>query len=787
MHFMKKYRASLLGFISLLIHFSALESLAQHSVLGLEQIMKGESFVGYSPYNAKWNSLGDKLYFQRNDSLGRAQWAFWCAKEKKFEIADLAAVNREFFEEEGEWNARGTQQLVSKGGMLKLLDVEEARERVLWAGEGPRSQPYFVLGDSALVYRSGNNLYLQSLLGGETRQLTNIQSGSKPKDWVPNDYWARQSRELFEFVRREALIDSLQSAESRGRYLDSLPSFYLEGKTLKHLKSSADLHSLVLIVSQENKNKSTQMPSYANASGYTEMRTTRPKVGEAPSQDFLYISRGRGNFQALSFDNLPGIWDTPSYRKEYPPFNPRLAEPKPYRIQGPIFHPKENLFLLVLRSEDNKDRWILCVDGQTLDWHLVDHQRDEAWIGGPGIGSWNGSLGTVGWLAEGLEFYYQSEVSGYSHLYTYEVSSRKKRQVTQGEWEVLDVKHHRFKNNYFVFANKESPYEQYWYALDWQTGLGNRLGNQVGKSEWIFHSRQTHGVELASSANRPPELFITDAQGNLLVQTHSTTKEFEAYPWREPEIIQFRASDGVEVPARLYRPSQSQGGPGVVFVHGAGYLQNVHRWWSSYYREYFFHNLLADLGFTVLDIDYRGSAGYGRDWRTAIYRHMGGRDLQDQVDGAAFMTKELGVDPQRIGIYGGSYGGFITLMALFQHPEIFKAGAALRSVTDWAHYNHPYTANILNTPETDSLAYRRSSPIYFAAQLESHLLMLHGMEDDNVHFQDIVRLTQILIEKEKENWELAVYPIEPHGFKVASSWLDEYKRILRLFLEHLRP
>jgi dipeptidyl aminopeptidase/acylaminoacyl peptidase len=787
MNFMKNYRGLFLGILSLALQLHALESLGQFSGLKLEEIMRGESFVGYSPYNARWNSLGNRLYFQRNDSLGRAQWSCWRAGEKFFESVDQAAVNREIFEEEGDWNAMGTKQVVSKGGMLKLLDVEEAKVRLLWAGERPRSQPYFVLGDSALVYRSGNNLYLQSILQGEIRQLTHIQSGARPKDLKNSDYLSRQSMELFEFVRREAQVDSLQKAEREGSYLDSLPSFYLEGNTLRSIRTSPDLHSLVMIVSQESKGKNTEMPSYVNASGYTEMRITRPKVGEAPIQDKIYISRGKGNFEALSFDSLPGIWDTPLYRQDYPNFNPRLDEPKHCRIQGPIFHPKENIFLLVLRSEDNKDRWIVCVDGQTLDWHLVDHQRDEAWIGGPGIGSWNGSLGTVGWLPEGLELYYQSEVSGYSHLYTYEVLSRKKRQVTQGKWEVLDLKYDRFKNNYFVFANKENPYEQYWYALDWQNGLGNRLGNQEGKSEWIFHSSQIYGVELASSANRPPELYIYDAQGDLLIQTHSTRKEFETYPWRIPEIIQFKASDGVEVPARLYKPAQSLGGPGVIFVHGAGYLQNVHRWWSSYYREYFFHNLLADLGFTVLDIDYRGSAGYGRDWRTAIYRHMGGRDLQDQVDGAAFMTKELGVDPQRIGIYGGSYGGFITLMALFQHPEIFKAGAALRSVTDWAHYNHPYTANILNTPETDSLAYRRSSPIYYAEQLESPLLMLHGMEDDNVHFQDIVRLTQILVEKEKENWELAVYPIESHGFKVASSWLDEYKRILRLFLQHLQP
>ena len=191
-------------------------------------------------------------------------------------------------------------------------------------------------------------------------------------------------------------------------------------------------------------------------------------------------------------------------------------------------------------------------------------------------------------------------------------------------------------------------------------------------------------------------------------------------------------------------------GAAVIFVHGAGYLQNVHKWWSSYFREYMFHNLLTDLGYTVLDIDYRGSAGYGRDWRTGIYRHMGGKDLSDQVDGAKFLAAQHGVDPSRVGLYGGSYGGFITLMALFNEAETFKSGAALRSVTDWAHYNHGYTSNILNEPFNDPIAYKRSSPIYFAEGLEGNLLIAHGMIDTNVHFQDVVRLAQRLIELEKD-------------------------------------
>jgi dipeptidyl aminopeptidase/acylaminoacyl peptidase len=238
---------------------------------------------------------------------------------------------------------------------------------------------------------------------------------------------------------------------------------------------------------------------------------------------------------------------------------------------------------------------------------------------------------------------------------------------------------------------------------------------------------------------------------------------------------------------RVYKPdSIKSNNAAVLFVHGAGYLQNAHKFWSNYYREYMFHNLLVANGYTVLDVDYRGSDGYGREYRTAIYRHMGGKDLQDYIDVKKFAIDSLGIEEQRVGIYGGSYGGFITLMALLTEPKAFACGAALRSVTDWAHYNHEYTSNILNYPETDSVAYRRSSPIYFAENLEKPLLMLHGMVDDNVQFQDVVRLSQRFIELGKKDWDLAVFPVEAHGFKKASSWTDEYRRIFELFETHLK-
>src|SRR5436190_8245538 len=316
-----------------------------------------------------------------------------------------------------------------------------------------------------------------------------------------------------------------------------------------------------------------------------------------------------------------------------------------------------------------------------------------------------------------------------------------------------------------------------------------RITDAPGKHTAVVSPDDRSIADVFSYTNKPPELYVQDSRAQAAAKkvTDSPAPEFWQYKWLDAPIVTFTARDGVKVPARLYKPATARrGGPGVVFVHGAGYLQNVDHKWSTYYHEYMFHHVLLERGFTVIDVDYRGSAGYGRDWRTAIYEHMGGKDLDDIVDAAKYLASDQGVDPQKIGLYGGSYGGFITLMAMFTQPEVFAAGAALRPVTDWAYYNHGYTSNILNTPQKDSEAYKQSSPIYFAQNLKGALLICHGMVDTNVVFQDSVRLVQRLIELRKENWELAVFPVEDHGFIEPTSWADEYKRIFKLFEENLK-
>ncbi len=433
-----------------------------------------------------------------------------------------------------------------------------------------------------------------------------------------------------------------------------------------------------------------------------------------------------------------------------------------------------------MRTVDNKDRWLARLDAATGALTLLDRQRDEAWIAGPGI-SWWGGGSAGGWLPDG-RYWFQSERTGWSHLYAVDVRTGETEALTSDAFEVDGVTLSRDGRTFYFQSSEGDLGQRHVYRMPVEGGRRERLTEGVGRWDFALAPDGKRLALLYSQANRPPEVYVQPLGGAATRVTDSPTEAWLSYPWREAEIVEIPASDGARVPARIYRPDRPNGAA-VLFVHGAGYLQNAHRWWSTYFREYQFHNLLADAGYLVLDLDYRASEGYGRDWRTAIYRHMGGRDLQDYVDASRCVGDEFGIDPERVAIYGGSYGGFLTLMALFTEPDHFGGGAAMRSVTDWAHYNDRYTRNILNTPLQDPEAYRRSSPIEFAAGLEDPLLMTHGLVDDNVQPQDIFRLTQRLIELGKRDWELAIAPVEPHGYVQPTSWADLLHRIYDL-IEH---
>ncbi|GAA4448190.1 prolyl oligopeptidase family serine peptidase [Nibrella saemangeumensis] len=785
--------------------------------LTVEKIMQDpKSWIGTAPSNPFWSEDAKTIYFSWNPAKAKSDSLYKIsltadrtpAKVQRPERIALPPASA------GTYNRAKTQRLYEKQGDLFWLDTRTGKVRQLTNTVDRESNPTFSGDEQSIVFVRSSNVYRMNLMSGEIAQITNFDAGSKKPDAKPSEQetWLKRDQlSLFEVLKERKEKKDEGDKITKAEKPQQPKPLYTDGRTVTSQTLSPDGKFVTFnLVKTAKDAKTAIVPSYVTETGFTEDLQARTKVGApASSYEFFVYDVAKDTAIAVSTKDIPGIKDLPDYLKtskglvastDLKPGPADTTKPaslitKPADrkviIVGPNWSEDGRYGVLVVRSVDNKDRWLMLLDPATRKLKLLDRQRDEAWVGGPGV-SWYSALGTLGWV-DNQTLYYQSEADGYAHVYTVNVATGEKKQLTKGKFEVQQAQLSKDKKYFFLTTNEVHPGEQHFYRMAVTGGERVKLTTMTGANDVSLSPDETKLLIRHSYSNQPWELYYaelkTDKKGNIqptqpVKLTSSLTNEFNAYPWREPAVVTIKARDGVDVYGRLYKPANPNG-KAVVFVHGAGYLQNAHKWWSQYFREYMFHNLLADKGYTVLDIDYRASAGYGRDWRTGIYRHMGGKDLTDHVDAAQWLVQNHGIDAKRIGIYGGSYGGFITLMAMFTQPGVFAAGAALRPVTDWAAYNHPYTSAILNEPQADSLAYRRSSPIYFADGLKGHLLICHGMVDVNVHYQDVVRLAQRLIELKKDNWELAAYPVEDHGFVEPTSWTDEYKRILKLFEERL--
>ena len=741
--------------------------------LDLPTIMRGPETVGRAPANIRWSPDGEWIYFS---------WlppgTDWREASRSYRIRPRAGALPEEVSPAamdsvapllagGIAMRDGRREVVSSGGDLWVVTRPAGTLRRLTRTEASEQLLGLSADERRVFFREGSNAFALTLADGFIEQLTDIRTGTAPAEAKPatgqRGALERDQRELLAAIRDDLRRDSLRRSERDERAARGLPTTWL-GRDVRlrglDIDPTGRYAVLTAGINPTPAAKGTIVPSYVTASGYTEDINARSKVGDR---------QGEQRVGLLTVATGEVTWLRPIP-------DDSTAEVASIRSAG--WNDAGTTALLVAETADYTRRVWTRLDGASGELEVVHALTDTAWVGGP-----CGFCG--GWLPGDAGLWYVSEASGYAHLYRQDADGGT-RALTSGRWEVLRAGLSDDRRRFELVTSEVSPYQQHWYTMDLDGGHRVQVTDAVGAHAVTPSPDGRWLADVHSTANHPPELYLMEARpGAPMVRlTTSPTAAWESFAWIRPEIIEVPSDGGVAVPARIYRPEQlgaRPNGAAVLFVHGAGYLHNVHDWWSSYYREYQFHHLLAAKGYVVLDLDYRGSAGYGRDWRTAIYRQMGHPELEDYVGASKWLTATMGIPGDRIGIYGGSYGGFMTLMALFREPRYFGAGAALRSVTDWAHYNHGYTAEILNEPQDDSTAYRRSSPIYFAEGLEDPLLIAHGMVDTNVHFQDVVRLVQRLIELGKERWELAVYPVENHGFERPDSWTDEYRRILALF------
>jgi dipeptidyl aminopeptidase/acylaminoacyl peptidase len=773
--------------------------------LTVDSIMKGSDLVGYPPTGLRWSADSQKLYFEWRQPTDKESSTYVVGRDGSAPVKLSESETKNIPPAAGgRWDEAHRRVLFVDAGDIVVVDANAGVRRQITRTTGAESNPRWAKNDTHVTWVREGNLYIAPVEAGTASiltQLTDVAPRRPEPRLTDSQRLIRDEEEkLIDYVEKQR-AERKKAEEERNK--NRLPQFELqERQSVTDAMLSPDgAYAYLLIAERAVGSKSTIVPNYVTESGYTEDIPARGNVGDTQDRRLLAVlnlTTGKSSWADASFvpaDDKPAATPPPAAAGEA---RPARRATRDVRWSMPTVSDDGKLVVASARAIDNKDRWLVTLDPETGKTRVVDLLHDDAWVreAGGGGGGGGGFTGTnAAFLPDGKRIWFTSERDGWMHLYTLDLSleGTAAKPLTTGKWEVESAELARDGKKFYITTTEVHPGERHVYSLPIDGGTRTKITSMTGANQAEVSPDDSMLGLVFSYSNKPPEVFLMpNTPGAPARQvTTSPTEAWRGFKWIDPRVVTFRARDGAEVYARLFTPEmigkrRDPSRPGVVFVHGAGYLQNAHRYWSTYFREYMFHNLLAARGYVVLDVDYRASSGYGRDWRTAIYRHMGGKDLEDVVDGAKYLAAAEKVDPKKIGVYGGSYGGFITLMAMFTTPDAFAAGAALRPVTDWAHYNHGYTSNILNAPQGDTEAYRKSSPIYFAEGLKGALLICHGMVDTNVHFQDSVRLAQRLIELRKDNWELAPYPVENHGFTRETSWADEYKRILKLFEDNLR-
>ncbi|MDE2257222.1 MAG: S9 family peptidase [Xanthomonadaceae bacterium] len=717
------------------------------------------------------------------------------------------------------YSADNTHAAFVRNGDVFLRDLRSGATAQITRGVARHSDPQFSADGRLLSFRSGNDWFVHDIADGTTAPAAVLKAEKDPDAAPKDDALRAEQMRLFTTLQKmdKDKTESREHAQAmqRGDASRAPLPFYLGDEVkLVDTELSPDARWLLAVTVAKNyaRGEQAKLIRYVTDSGYPQFESLRRDAGRnpPPPQTLWLFDLAKHTQTKVDYGNLPGIHDDPlaAIRAENEKAgllktpaaekgdaakdksgeaekaaNPGKDKSRALEIAGIAFARDGARAAVQLRAIDNKDRWLVTLDPSDPQPALQERLHDDAWI------NWN--FNEFGWENDSRTLWYVSEESGYAALYAKSIDG-KAHQLTHGNFEVSRPVLSDDGRWFYLRTNAEKPWAYDVYRIAAGGGELQRITHYRGMDDfWLAHD----GSKLLiahSTPYIPPQLAVVNADGSGSAHelTDTRTAQYKALRWVEPQYVQVPSTHfNGSIWAKFYAPAdydKSKPHPAVIFVHGAGYLQDVTANWSFYFREQMFANLLLQHGYIVIDMDYRASEGYGRAWRTAIYRDMGHPELQDLLDGKAWMVKNWNADPKRVGIYGGSYGGYMTLMALFRAPGEFAAGAALRPVSDWMLYDDGYTSDILNRPQDDPLAYRRSSPIEFAANLRDPLLICHGVIDNNVMFQDTARLYERLIELHKNNFTLSIYPLDRHGFVNADSWLDEYKRVYKLFEANLK-
>lgn len=371
------------------------------------------------------------------------------------------------------------------------------------------------------------------------------------------------------------------------------------------------------------------------------------------------------------------------------------------------------------------------------------------------------------YLEEGNGFIRTSEKDGFKHIYHHDMEGNLIRQVTQGNWEVTDLVGVDEENKrIFYISTEKSPLERNLYVINFNGKRKTLLTPEEGTHAINMSKDFKYFIDDFTTASQPLVVTLNTSDGEkikVLEDNLELRERIVTYDLAIKEFFVFQTEAGDSLNGYLIKPAdfdENKKYPLLMYVYGGPGSQTVTNAWGG--TRDLWHQTLAADGYIIASIDNRGTGGMGRDFKHLTYGNLGQMETQDQIAGARYLGSLPFVDHNRIGIWGWSYGGYMSSLALMVGHDVFKAAISVAPVTTWRYYDTIYTERYLQTPQKNAAGYDENSPINHVDKLEGNLLLVHGTGDDNVHFQNTVDLVNALISAGKQ-FETFYYPNRNHG------------------------
>ncbi len=748
-----------LTFVITAIALLSAAALAQEKLLTLDDIFSPDPKVrvAFSGTSKQFPWSNDGRYFKqaeagklvRVDAVTGASQSYFESErlERALQEANISAADAALLANSANlrFNSSETAILIEDRGDIWHYSLTDGALKRLTNTSDEEKEADFSPNGQWVSFVRGNNLFVVNVANGTEKQLTRDGSDrifNGYLDWVyEEELYGRGNKRGYWWSPDSNFIAFLRLDES------PVPKFVLPN----------DIVNEQVIENTDYPKAGDPNPIVRLGIADVNKRSRVPNVGRIPSVG------GRLPASVLRFGDLVQFADLKQYK------------PEDLLIGRVAWTPDSRV---VLFQAQNREQTFLDMNAMARDGKVqkLFTETSPAWV----------SINDNPSFLQNGTMVWQSERNGWNHIYLYDTSGKLIRQLTDGKWEVRGVHGVDRSNGWIYFsATKDSHIAENIYRVKADTGAIERLTEGDGHHSASFNSTFTHFVDNWSDVNTPPRQFLYSADGKMLrVLNENKVEALNEYKLSPAEFLKVKTRDGFEMEAMMIRPPNFDANrryPVMSYTYAGPHAPSVRNAWGG--SRYMWHQMLAQKGYIVWVLDNRTASGKGQESTWPVYKDMGRLELRDLEDGVNYLKSLKFVDPERIGIYGWSYGGYMTTYAL-THSVSFKIGIAGGSVTDWHLYDSIYTERYMMTPQNNPDGYERSSVLKAAKNLHGRLLLIHGAMDDNVHMQNTMKLAYEL-QKAGKQFDLMIYPTQRHGISDRDQVRHWYQMMTDFILKNL--